>query len=67
MSAMGFDQRPPFSFADQPAAEGKAEGRVPALLDLLPEMDPGDGEDLATLMRDPQAANPRRDPAPIGT
>lgn len=64
---MGFDQRPPFSFADQPAAEGRAVGRVPGLLDLLPDTDPGDREDLATLMRDPQPANARRDPAPVGT
>ncbi len=63
---MGFDQRPPFSFADQPAAEGRAEIRSPSLLDLAPEMAPGDREDLATLMRDPQPtpAAPS-DPAPV--
>lgn len=62
---MGFDQRPPFSFADQPAAEGRAEGRAPGLLDLLPETDPKDRDDLATLMRDPQSASARRNPAPV--
>ncbi len=62
---MGFDQRPPFSFADQPAAEGKAEGRAPRLLDLLPEPEPRGRSDLATLMQDPQSASPPRDPAPV--
>ena len=63
---MNLDQRPPFSYADQPAAEGHAEVRRPSLLDLLPETEPGNRDDLATLMRDPQLATARRDPTPAG-
>ncbi len=61
---MSFEPGPTFSFADQPAAEGRATTRALGLLELLPAREPG-GLDELMAADDPDARScAPREPAP---